>query len=266
MESPTDRWFSFAAYSSTTASSARVGSMLRPWMIFRPFTLRPYRGSGLASRFAFTIERPFELRMSAKKPSDHRRSLTSGRRSMSDRFRSANPSLDPTGNPPSVRLAFCRARGNAVSVLRAPAASAMTSAPTIPTSRAYPPQLRHEERNSARRRRASAVTLALGRRRRRFRRHVVDQPPVAHLDDPVGRLRNAGVMGDEQDRLATSVEPPEELEPLLAAARVQRTGRLVRKQHRRLVRERAGDREPLAEAPGEDAGGVAQLVAEAEQV
>jgi hypothetical protein len=50
---------------------------------------------------------------------------------------------------------------------------------------------------------------------------------------------------DEEDRLAGRVQSAEELEHLESARAVERPGRFVREQQRRLVRECARDREPL---------------------
>ena len=69
-----------------------------------------------------------------------------------------------------------------------------------------------------------------------------------------------------QDRLAAGVQAAEQLEHLVAALGVERAGRLVGEQQRRLVGERAGDREPLPLAAREHAGRVLRLVGEAEQV
>ena len=62
------------------------------------------------------------------------------------------------------------------------------------------------------------------------------------------------------------MQTPEQLEHLQRARRVERAGGLVRQQQRRLVHQRAGDREPLALAAGEDAGEVVRLLAQPEQV
>ena len=72
-----------------------------------------------------------------------------------------------------------------------------------------------------------------------------------------------GVVGHEQDRLAAGVQPAQQLDDLLAARRVERAGRLVGEQQRRLVGERAGDREALALAAGEHARHRRGLVADA---
>ena len=59
------------------------------------------------------------------------------------------------------------------------------------------------------------------------------------------------VVGDEQDRLAARVQAAEQLEHLVAALGVERTGRLVGQQQRRLVGQGAGDGQPLALAAGQ---------------
>ena len=73
-------------------------------------------------------------------------------------------------------------------------------------------------------------------------------------------------MGDEQDRLPGGVQAPEELEHLVAAFAVERAGRLVGEQQRRLVGQGASDREPLALPAGEHSGQLGGLVADAQQV
>ena len=93
-----------------------------------------------------------------------------------------------------------------------------------------------------------------------------DDPAVAHADDAVAGLGNLVVVGDEQDRLTARVQASEELEHLVAALGVERAGRLVGEEQRRLVGERTGDREPLALPAGEHAGRFLRLVGEAEEV
>ena len=103
--------------------------------------------------------------------------------------------------------------------------------------------------------------------RARHRRVVVaHDPAVAHADDAVAGFGDLVVVRHEQDRLAARVQAPEQLEHLVAAFGVERAGRLVGEQQRRLVGERARDRETLALAAGEHAGRFLGLVGETEQV
>src|SRR5207244_8783972 len=74
------------------------------------------------------------------------------------------------------------------------------------------------------------------------------------------------IVRDEQDRLPARVETAEELEHLEPARAVERAGRLVGEQKRRLVRERARDREPLPLAPREHPGQLGGFVGESEQL
>ena len=73
-------------------------------------------------------------------------------------------------------------------------------------------------------------------------------------------------MGDQQDRLAARVQTGEQLEHFLAALGVERAGRLVGQQQRRLVGKRPGDREALALTARQRGGRLLGLVADAEQV
>ena len=52
--------------------------------------------------------------------------------------------------------------------------------------------------------------------------------PIAHQHHAVGGPGHPLVVSDEEDRLPTGVEAPEQLEHLERAGRVQRAGRLVR--------------------------------------
>jgi hypothetical protein len=68
-------------------------------------------------------------------------------------------------------------------------------------------------------------------------------------------LGDVVVVGHHEDRHPVELtELLEEGEHLLAGRRVQRPGRLVSEQQARLVRERAGDRDPLTLSTGEDGG------------
>jgi hypothetical protein len=67
-------------------------------------------------------------------------------------------------------------------------------------------------------------------------------------------MRGRGlVVRHEQDRHPVlGAQLLEELEHLRAGRRIERSGRLVREEQARLVRERPRDRDPLALATGED--------------
>src|SRR5205085_5200787 len=93
-----------------------------------------------------------------------------------------------------------------------------------------------------------------------------DDATVLHLHDTLGGIGNVLVVRDEQDRLAAGVQPPEELEHLEPARAVERARWLVCEQERRLVGERARDREPLPLAARENAWKVSGLVRKPEQI
>ena len=95
---------------------------------------------------------------------------------------------------------------------------------------------------------------------------VVLDATVAHAHDALRGVGDRLVVGHEQDRLTLRVQTPEQLEDLEAALRVERAGRLVGEEQRRLVRERPGDREPLTLAARQRVGRLVGLVADPEQV
>ena len=70
--------------------------------------------------------------------------------------------------------------------------------------------------------------------------------PVAHPHDPARARRHLRAVGDHEDRLATGVQLPEEVEHLRGARGVERARRLVGQQQRGPVGQRAGDRDALA--------------------
>ena len=74
---------------------------------------------------------------------------------------------------------------------------------------------------------------------------VVDDAAVPHPHEALRRVGDRLVVGDQQDRLAAGVQAGEQLEHFLATFGVERAGRLVGQQQRRLVGERPGDREAL---------------------
>ena len=73
----------------------------------------------------------------------------------------------------------------------------------------------------------------------------------------MGALGDAGVVGDQNDGVAFSVQGIEEVQDLPAGAGVQVARRLVGQQDRRPVDESPPDGDPLALAPGQFAGAVA---------
>ena len=95
---------------------------------------------------------------------------------------------------------------------------------------------------------------------------VVDDTAVPHAHDALRGVGDGLIVGDEQDRLAAGVQPSEQLQDFLATFRVERAGRFVGQQQRRLVGQRSGDGQPLALPAGERRGGLLGLVADAQQV
>ena len=82
------------------------------------------------------------------------------------------------------------------------------------------------------------------------RRGVRDDPPVGDANHAIGMVRHAGVVRDQQDRDAVlHVQPAENLQDLLAGARIEISRRLVGQQQDGLVDQRAGDRHPLLFTP-----------------
>ena len=95
---------------------------------------------------------------------------------------------------------------------------------------------------------------------------VVDDPAVLHPHDPLGRIGDGLVVGDHKDRLTALVETAEQLEHLLAALAVERTGRLVGEHDGGLVGQRPGDRQALPLTAREHARCLPSLVADAEEI
>ena len=95
---------------------------------------------------------------------------------------------------------------------------------------------------------------------------VVDDAPVAHPHEPLGGIGHRLVVGDQQDRLAAGVQAGEEFEHFLAAFRVERAGRFVRQQQRRLVGECPGDRQALTLTTRQRGRRLLGLVADAQQI
>ena len=69
--------------------------------------------------------------------------------------------------------------------------------------------------------------------------------------EPVGGGRDAGVVGDDQQRLPRRAQAVEQAEHVQGRGAVEVAGRLVGEHDERLVAERARDRDPLALAAGE---------------
>src|SRR5262249_48516584 len=153
-----------------------------------------------------------------------------------------------------------RWRASAESVRRAPAMPAITSPPAEPARTARVSHVRQCKRVSARNRISAAATSASQRSDDGRSDRGADDPAVSHPHDTLGRLGDAGVVRDEQDRLAAAVKPAKELEHLEPARAVERAGRLVGEEQRGLVRERARDRESLTLTPGEHSGELVGLV------
>src|SRR5215218_215692 len=91
------------------------------------------------------------------------------------------------------------------------------------------------------------------------------QPSVAQRQCPIGDPGSVWIVRDEHDRrspLATNAH--QQLEHLLATARVEIAGRLVRQHEPRLVRERPCDRDALALAAGQARRNMVQAMPEAD--
>ncbi len=84
----------------------------------------------------------------------------------------------------------------------------------------------------------------------RNRTGVVDDPTVRDLDDTVGGLGDAPVVGDEDDGVAHCRQLPQQRHHLAARLAVERTGRLVCQDDLATIHQRAGDRDPLLLAAG----------------
>ncbi len=80
---------------------------------------------------------------------------------------------------------------------------------------------------------------------------VVDDATVAHPHDALRDVGDRLIVSYEHDRESVGVQTLEELEDRVPACGVERARRFVGEQHRRLVRERAGDCEPLAFTAGQ---------------
>src|SRR4051812_16176847 len=78
-----------------------------------------------------------------------------------------------------------------------------------------------------------------------------DDLSVADVDDALRFLRDVVLVRDHDDRVAARRELAEEVEDFAAGLRVEISGRLVGEQQRRLVDQRACDRDTLALTAGE---------------
>src|SRR5437764_348531 len=75
--------------------------------------------------------------------------------------------------------------------------------------------------------------------------------PVVQANHTLAAMRDAGIVGDEDDRLSHLNQLVEELENLLAGLAVQRTSWFVGKEDQRFIHHRAGDADALLLAAGE---------------
>src|SRR5512143_510605 len=86
---------------------------------------------------------------------------------------------------------------------------------------------------------------------------LLDDATVQHADDAIGRVTDGDVVGDDHEGQAgLLVEHPHQLDDLAGLLAVEVAGRLVGPYDRRVVHERARDRDPLALAAGELLGQV----------
>jgi hypothetical protein len=83
---------------------------------------------------------------------------------------------------------------------------------------------------------------------------LLDEDAVAHRDQPVGGGRDAGVVGDDHERLPGRAQAIEEPEHVQGCGAVEVAGWLVGEDDARLVAERARNRDPLALAARERRG------------
>ena len=101
----------------------------------------------------------------------------------------------------------------------------------------------------------------------RVRDHRVGErrePAVLEVQDAVGDVEDAVVVGDEQDRRAALArERLHAIDDFAARRLVERGRRLVGEHHGRLADERARDRDALALAAGELLGTLVRVLAEA---
>src|SRR6185369_853943 len=85
---------------------------------------------------------------------------------------------------------------------------------------------------------------------------------VANRDDAVGAFCDVVLVRHDDDRIAFGVETFEKIHDLHAGVRVERSGRFVSKQNRRMIHERAGNRDALSLAARKLVGLVRHTLAE----
>ena len=95
---------------------------------------------------------------------------------------------------------------------------------------------------------------------------LIDESPVAHRDQSVCGRRNPLVMRDDEQRLAGSMKTLEEPKHLQGGGAIEVAGRLIGKDDRRFVGERAGDRDALALTAGERRWEIVGAISEADVV
>ena len=92
------------------------------------------------------------------------------------------------------------------------------------------------------------------------------RPAVADGDRPLDLLGDERVVGHDDDRRAElGVDPAEEPEDVMRGRAVELAGRLVGEEHRGLVGEGDGDRDPLLLAAGQALGAMSGPVGQADQ-
>ena len=96
------------------------------------------------------------------------------------------------------------------------------------------------------------------------RRHIPHDPAVSHRDDAPCPGRHGRIVGDQDQRVAGSCQFVQLLHHLLAACRIQRSGRLVGQDHLPAVDQCPGNRHPLLLAARELVGQVLQTLRQAQ--
>ncbi len=170
MTSPTSTPSSFAARSSTTASSTASGSYIRPEVTTERLTSSPQRPSTGAK-----ITSPGSSARSPKSRAHGAMAATSGRASRASQSGWKTPAwlAKTMASPASVSS---RRRSRAASVRRAPASAARATPAVMPASRARATSDRHRDRTSARAHIPAALVLPA-------------TATVARYDGDLGRTR-----------------------------------------------------------------------------
>ena len=96
------------------------------------------------------------------------------------------------------------------------------------------------------------------------RRHIPHDPAVSHRDDAPCPGRHGRIVGDQDQRVAGSGQFVQLLHHLLAACRIQRSGRLVGQNHPPTVDQCPRNRHPLLLAARELVGQVLQTLLQAQ--